>query len=188
MDKKRCAWVKLSDLLYVEYHDNEWGKPLHDDKALFELFSLETQAAGLSWLTILKKREGYREAFENFDLLKVAAFDEEKIQNILQTSLVIKSEPKLKAIVHNAKLFLEILKEYGSIANYFWSKVEGQSIINSVDDSHPALCSSALSDALTKELKSRGFKFIGSVTLYSFLQAAGMIDDHANSCFCKTTS
>lgn len=186
MSVSRCGWVKLSDPIYVVYHDEEWGKPLHDDRDLFELFSLETQAAGLSWLSVLKKREGYREMFENFDLQKVALFDDERIDAIIKSSLVIKNRPKIEAIVTNARGFLEIRNEFGSLDAYFWSKVGGKPIINDVSDYRKAACTSDISDAITKELKKRGFKFIGSITIYAFMQACGMVEDHENGCICKS--
>ena len=185
MNKKICGWVKESDTLYVDYHNNEWGKPIHDDNELFELFCLETQSSGLSWLTVLKKREGYREVFENFDLKNVASYTKDDVERIFESNLVIKSRPKIEAIINNAKLFLEIQKEFGSIDNYFWSKVNHKTIVNDVVDYKLACTKSEISDSLTKELKKRGFKFIGSVILYSFIQACGMVNDHENSCYCK---
>ncbi len=185
-EKKRCGWVKLSEPLYVAYHDEEWGRPLHDERALFELFSLETQSAGLSWLTVLKKREGYKAVFDNFDLKTVAAYGEKEIDRIIESGLVIRSRPKIRAIIDNAKGFLEIVKEYGSIDNYFWGKVGGKPIVNDVADYKRTMTTSELSDEVTKELKKRGFKFIGSTTIYAFMQACGMVDDHENDCFCKT--
>ncbi len=185
MSGLRCGWVKLSDPLYVAYHDQEWGKPLHDDRALFELFSLETQSAGLSWLTILKKREGYREVFEGFDLEKVASYTDEDVERILHSGLVVRSRPKIEAIISNARVFVEITKEYGSLDAYFWGKVGSKPIINDVKHYRSAACTSDISDAMTKELKKRGFKFIGSTTIYAFMQACGMVDDHENSCLCK---
>lgn len=184
-EKYRCGWVKLSDPVYVAYHDEEWGKPLHDDNALFELFSLETQSAGLSWLTVLKKRDGYREVFGGFKLEEVAAYDYDDAARILDSGKVIKSKPKIEAIINNAKLFLEIKKEYGSLDAYFWGKVGGRTVVNDVSDYKTAACHSDISEALTKELKKRGFKFVGSTTVYSFLQACGVIDDHENGCWCK---
>ncbi|MDP3587162.1 MAG: DNA-3-methyladenine glycosylase I [Sulfuricurvum sp.] len=185
MSVSRCGWVKLSDPVYVAYHDEEWGKPLHDDRALFELFSLETQSAGLSWLTVLKKRDGYRAAFEGFELSTVALYTDADIDRILEHGVVIKSRPKIKAIISNAKAFLEIQQEFGSLDNYFWGKVGGSAIINDVADYKEAACTSDISDTITKELKKRGFKFIGTTTIYAFMQACGMIDDHENSCMCK---
>jgi len=180
-----CGWVKQSDPTYVAYHDEEWGKPLHDDRALFELFCLETQSAGLSWLTILKKRDGYRNAFASFVLEKVAHLSEMDVERILNEGEVIKSRPKITSIIHNAKLFQAIIREFGSLDAYFWSYVNGKTIVNDVPDYKTAACTSSISDALTKDLKKRGFKFIGSTTLYAFMQACGMVNDHENSCRCK---
>jgi DNA-3-methyladenine glycosylase I len=185
-EKTRCGWVKLNDSVYVDYHDKEWGKPLHDDRALFELFSLETQASGLSWLTILKKREGYRKVFDNFEIAKVAQYGQSDVERIIKSGLVVKSRPKINAIIENAKGFLKIVEEFGSINNYFWNKIDFKPIINNVADYKTAACHTPLSDTITKELKKRGFKFVGSTTIYSFLEACGMIDDHENECFCKT--
>lgn len=183
-DKIRCGWVKLSDPIYVAYHDEEWGKPLHDDKSLFELFSLETQSAGLSWLTVLKKRDGYREAFDGFELQKVSSFTSDDIDRILKSGLVIKSRPKIEAIVANAKGFVEIVQEFGSIDDYFWGKIDRVQVVNNVSNYKDAKSTSKISDEITIELKKRGFKFIGSVTIYAFMQACGMVDDHENGC-CK---
>jgi len=185
MSVSRCGWVKLSDPVYVAYHDEEWGKPLHEDRALFELFSLETQSAGLSWLTVLKKRAGYREVFEEFELEKVASYTDKDIDRIMESGLVIKSRPKIEAIITNAQIFLEIQREFGSLDSYFWGKVGGKAIINDVVNYKTAACTSEISDAMTKELKKRGFKFIGSTTIYAFMQACGMVDDHENGCLCK---
>jgi DNA-3-methyladenine glycosylase I len=177
--------VKLSDPIYVTYHDEEWGKPIHDETALFELFSLETQAAGLSWVTILKKREGYRESFGGFCLEHVAAYSSDDISRIIDSGLVIKSRPKIEAIVNNAKLFLEIKKKFGSLDNYFWGKVSFKTIVNDIPDCQAAFCTSVISDSITKELKKQGFKFIGSTTIYAFMQACGMVNDHENECWYK---
>ena len=185
MEHKICGWVKLNDLQYLDYHNNEWGKPLHNDNALFELFSLETQSSGLSWLTVLKKRDGYRKAFKNFSLETVASYTQEDINRIFESGLIIKSRPKIEAIINNAKLFLEIKKEFGSLDNYFWSKVNHKTIINDVLDYKIACTKSEISDLLTKDLKKRGFKFVGSVTIYAFLQACGIVNDHENNCWCK---
>lgn len=180
----RCGWVKLSDPIYVTYHDEEWGTPLHDDRALFELLCLETQSAGLSWLTVLKKREGYRKAFENFDLDTVAHYNETDIERIMLEN-VIKSRPKINAIITNAKCIQAIIVEFGSLDAYLWGYVGGKAIINDVPDYKTAACTSSISDALTKDLKKRGFKFVGSTTIYAFMQACGMVNDHTNSCWCK---
>jgi DNA-3-methyladenine glycosylase I len=184
MTKKRCAWVKLSDETYVKYHDEEWGKPLHDDRALFELFSLETQSAGLSWLTILKKRENYRKAFKNFELSFVSNLTCKDIDEIMLQK-VIKNRAKIASIINNAKLFEEIIKEFGSIDNFFWSYVDNTPIVNHIEDSKTAHTSSPISDSLTKALKKRGFKFVGTITIYAFMQACGMVNDHKMDCWCK---
>lgn len=181
----RCGWLKLSDPIYVAYHDEEWGKPLHDDRALFELFCLETQSAGLSWLTILKKREGYRNAFASFVLEKVARFSEMDVERILSEGEVIKSRPKIEAIINNAKLFQAISQEFGSLDAYFWGYVDGKTIVNDVPDYKTAATTSPISDTMTKDLKKRGFKFVGTTTIYAFMQACGMVNDHENSCGCK---
>jgi len=188
LDKLRCGWVKLSDPIYVAYHDKEWGKPLHDDQALFELFSLETQSAGLSWLTVLKKRVGYRDVFEGFNLNIVASYDSDDVVRILQSGLVIKSRPKIEAIISNARLFVDIAAEFGSIDKYFWGKIDGKQIVNSVTNYRDAATTSDISDEITQELKKRGFKFIGSTTIYAFMQACGMADDHEDGCICKGKS
>jgi DNA-3-methyladenine glycosylase I len=185
VDKLRCGWVKLSDPIYVAYHDEEWGKPIHNDQKLFELFSLETQSAGLSWLTVLKKRDGYREVFDGFEIHRVASYDNNDIERIIDSGLVIKSRPKIEAIISNARLFMDIVAEFGSIDSYFWSKVGGKQIVNSVTSYKDTITTSDISNEITKELKKRGFKFIGSVTIYAFMQACGMVDDHENKCTCK---
>lgn len=177
----RCGWVKAGDEVYEAYHDNEWGKPLHEERALFELFSLETQAAGLSWLTVLKKRDAYRVAFAGFELGTVAGFTCKDVERILQTE-VIKHPKKIEAIIHNAKLFLDIKREYGSLDAFFWSFVNHAPILNDVPDYKTAPTTSPISDALTRELKKRGFKFVGSVTIYAFMQACGMVNDHECGC------
>ena len=184
--KKRCAWVKKGDEIYEAYHDKEWGKPLHVDRDLFELFSLETQAAGLSWLTILKKRDTYREAFLEFELESVAKFTDEDITYIIENYDVIRNRKKIEAIINNAKCFLHVKKEFGSIDKFFWSYVDFKAIKNHVKNYQEAPTTSILSDKLTKDLKKRGFKFVGSITIYSFMQACGMINDHEQECFCNT--
>ena len=185
MEHKICGWVKQNDSQYVDYHNKEWGKAIHDDNALFELFSLETQSSGLSWLTVLKKRDGYREVYQNFTLENVASYTQEDVTRIFESGLVIKNRPKIEAIINNAKLFLQIKKEFGSLDNYFWSKVNHITIINDVIDYKIAHSTSKISDELAKDLKKRGFKFVGSVTIYAFMQASGMVNDHENGCWCK---
>lgn len=183
--KQRCSWVKLNEPIYMDYHDYEWARALHDDTALFELFSLETQAAGLSWLIVLKKRDEYKKVFNNFDINKVASFSTQKIDYILKNTLVIKNRLKIEAIINNAKKFIELQNEYGSIDRYFWSQINYKPIINNIKNIKDAPVTSKLSDKITKDLKKRGFKFIGSITIYSFMCASGMINNHENSCFCK---
>ena len=185
MKKIRCGWVKPGDTTYEAYHDEEWGKPLHDERALFELFSLETQAAGLSWLTVLKKREGYRKSFQNFDLEKVAGFTCNDEQRIMEEGLVIKSLPKIKAIIHNANLFLHVKEEFGSLDRFFWSYVSFTPLQNRIEHYREIPTTSSISDSLTKDLKKRGFKFVGSVTIYAFMQACGMVNDHEATCWCR---
>lgn len=184
-NKCRCGWLKPNDECYKNYHDKEWGKPVFDEQKLFEQFCLETQAAGLSWLTVLKKREDYRAAFELFDINKIVLLLPQDIEHIMENFNVIKNKPKLNSIVTNAQLFLDIKKEYGSIKDYFWNKVDNKPIINSFVSYKDIPATSILSDEITKELKKRGFKFIGSVTIYAFLQACGIVNDHENSCFAK---
>ena len=185
MEYKICGWVKQNDPQYVNYHNNEWGNAIHDDNALFELFSLETQSSGLSWITVLKKRNGYKEVFENFSLETVASYTKDDVNRILESGLVIKSRPKIEAIINNAKLFLQIKKEFSSLDNYFWSRTNHKTIVNDVVDYKLACTTSEISDELAKDLKKRGFKFVGSVTVYAFLQACGIVDDHENDCWCK---
>lgn len=183
---KRCSWVKEDSEIYRNYHDFEWGEPLKDDRALFELFSLETQAAGLSWLTILQKREAYRKLFLNFEIEKVVNFTNEEILKIKENKNIVRNLPKLNAIVHNAKLFLKIKEEFGGISKYFWTFVENKPIINSVPSYKKHITTSPVSDKITKDLKKRGFKFVGSITIYAFMQACGMVNDHENSCHKKS--
>lgn len=185
MQKKRCAWVKQGDALYEVYHDTEWGKPLHDDWALFELLCLETQSAGLSWLTVLKKRESYRKAFANFELAKIRTFNASDVDRILQEGTVISYKAKIESILSNAHACHAIIGEWGSLDAYLWSFVDNQPIINDVPHSKMLPTTSPISDALTKDLKQRGFKFVGSTTLYAFMQACGMVNDHENDCTCK---
>jgi len=185
MQNHRCGWLKLNDPIYVAYHDNEWGIPLYDDKALFELFCLETQAAGLSWLTVLKKRDGYKKAFYDFDITKIITMDENDIDTIIQTHDVIKNRAKLLAIINNAKAIKQISIEYHSWSDFLWSYVNHTPIINHYKDYKQAPTTSEISDKLTKDLKKYGFKFVGSVTIYAFMQACGMINDHEENCICK---
>lgn len=185
MEQKRCAWVKKGDAVYEAYHDTEWGKPLYDDHALFELLCLETQSAGLNWLMVLKKREGYRKAFANFELAKIMRFTEEDVDRILKEENVIRNLAKIRSIITNAKACHAIILECGSFSAYLWRYVENTPLINDIPHGKKPQSSSVISDELTRDLKKRGFKFVGSITLYAYLQACGMINDHENECFCK---
>ncbi len=175
----RCSWAN-SDPLYVTYHDEEWGVPVHDDRTFFEFINLEGAQAGLSWLTILRKREGYREAFANWDVEKVAQFTEEDQARLLENPGIIRNRAKIKATIGNAKAFIEIQKEFGSFDKYIWGFVGGTTIKNRESDV-PA--KTPESDAMSKDLLKRGFKFVGSTICYAFMQATGLVDDHAATCF-----
>ncbi|WP_173430430.1 DNA-3-methyladenine glycosylase I [Sharpea azabuensis] len=173
----RCSWLPEGDNLYENYHDHEWGRPLHDDHKLYEMFVLELFQAGLSWRIILGKREAFREAYDDFDINKVACYDEKKIDELMQNKAIIRSLNKIKASISNSKIILTIIKEYGSFNNYVWSFTNNQ-IIYEVGQT-----TNAVSDAMSKDLKKRGVKYAGSVTIYSFLQAVGVINSHEKDCF-----
>jgi len=179
--KTRCAWVS-KDQIYIDYHDYEWGKPVHDDNKLFEFLILETFQAGLSWITILKKRENFREAFDNFDFEKVAKYDDAKFDELINNAGIIRNKLKIKSAINNAKAFIEIRKEFGSFDNYIWGFVNYKPIINhwKTNDEIPA--TTELSDKLSKDLKKRGFKFVGSTVIYAQMQATGMVNDHLIDC------
>ncbi|MCG2418006.1 DNA-3-methyladenine glycosylase I [Aequorivita sp. F47161] len=181
-EKTRCSWCG-TDPLYVKYHDEEWGVPVKDDDTLFEFLILETFQAGLSWITILRKRENFREAFDNFDYKKIAKYDQSKIDSLLQNAGIIRNKLKVNAAVTNAQLFLEIQKEFGSFSNYIWGFVNNKPIKN-IRKSHVEIpATTAVSDALSKDLKKRGFKFVGSTVMYAHMQATGMVNDHIETCF-----
>jgi DNA-3-methyladenine glycosylase I len=167
----------------MEYHDKEWGVPLHDDRQLFEMLCLEGAQAGLSWITILKRRESYRKAFDNFNALKISKYKEEKIQALLKDEGIIRNELKIRSVVTNAKLFLAIQKECGSFDNYIWQFTDYQTLVNYFSDSHEVPASTEESDAMSKDLQKRGFKFTGSTICYAFMQATGMVDDHIEECW-----
>ena len=179
---KRCGWVKMNNPLYVAYHDAEWGQPLHDDRALFELLCLETYQSGLSWETVLNKRQGFREAFHGYQIQAVAEMTDGELEALLENPAIIRNRAKLFATRANAQAFLQVQKTYGSFDAYLWSFVDGQTIINDVPDYHLAPAKTALSEKLSQDLKKRGFKFTGPVAVLSFLQAAGLVDDHENDC------
>mgnify|MGYP003583533404 FL=1 len=178
---KRCEWCG-DDPLYVKYHDKEWGVPVHDDRTLFEFLVLEGAQAGLSWITILRKREGYRKAYDDFDVQKVASYDESKIEELLINPDIVRNKLKVRSSVNNAKLFMEIQKEFGSFDSYIWSFTDGKQIINNWEDISQVPVTSEISDTVSRDLKKRGFKFTGSTIIYSYLQAVGIINDHTIWC------
>lgn len=177
---KRCFWVDEKSEIYVKYHDEEWGVPKYDDKELFELLILESFQAGLSWITVLKKREAFRLAFDNFDVKKVSQYKQEKIEQLLQNKDIIRSKNKIVSAINNAKIFLEIQKEYGSFSNYIWGFTNNKIIKNTTGE---LIISTELSDKISKDLKKRGMKYVGTVIIYSYLQAIGVVDDHEKDCF-----
>jgi len=180
--KKRCRWVG-TEPIYVKYHDTEWGVPLHDDRKLFEFLVLEGAQAGLSWITILKKRENYRKAFDRFDPRKVAAYDTEKIRNLLGNSGIVRNRLKVESAVANARAFLAIQREFGSFDDYIWRFVNGRPIVNAWKTDAEVPAQTAESIAMSCDLKARGFKFIGPTICYAFMQAVGMVNDHVVDCF-----
>jgi len=182
MTKHKCAWC-VGDDLYEAYHDNEWGVPVHDDDTFFEFLVLETFQAGLSWITILRKRENFKKAFDNFDYKKIANYKQSKIDSLLQDAGIVRNKLKVNGTVTNAKLFMDIQKEFGSFSNYIWNFVDGKPLINNVDNYKEAPATTAISDAVSKDLKRRGFKFVGSTVMYAFMQATGLVNDHEVTCF-----
>lgn len=179
----RCPWVDLSKIDYVEYHDKEWGLPVYDDRLLFEFLSLESAQAGLSWYTVLKKRQNYRSAFDNFEPAKVTGFDRARIEGLLLNPGIIRNRLKIEATVNNARQFLEVQAKYGSFSKYIWSFVGGKPIVNTLRKLSDYPATSKESDALSKDLKKRGFKFMGSTICYAHMQATGMVNDHSYDCF-----
>lgn len=180
---KRCGWVTNTFEEYIKYHDEEWGKPIHDDQIHFEFLILESAQAGLSWSTVLRKRDGYRKAFADFDVAKVAKYDDAKIEELVQNPEIVRNRMKIVAAVNNAKRFIEVQKEFGSFDKYIWGFVNHQVIVNKWTNYKDAPATTAESDALAKDLKKRGFKFLGSTTIYAHMQAVGMINDHTVDCF-----
>ena len=177
---KRCFWVDEKSEIYVKYHDEEWGVPNHNDRDLFELLILEGFQAGLSWITVLKKREAFRKAFDNFDVTKVSEYDEEKINALLENKDIIRSRGKITAAINNAKIFIEIQKEFGSFSNYIWCFTDNKVIKNTTGE---IPVKTELSDMVSKDLKKRGMKYTGSVIIYSYLQAIGVVNDHDINCY-----
>ena len=182
MEKKRCDWA-TTDPLYIAYHDNEWGVPLHDEQQLFEFLILETFQAGLSWITILKKRNNFKAAFDNFDYKKVALYGEDKYNKLLLNAGIIRNKLKIRAAISNAKAFMEIQKEFGSFDKYIWEFVGGKPIQHKRKTMNDLPATTEISDKLSKDLKKRGFKFVGSTVIYAHMQATGMVNDHVVDCF-----
>ena len=182
MDISRCNWCG-ADPLYVKYHDEEWGVPVYDDGKLIEFLILKTFQAGLSWITILRKRENFRKAFDNFDYHKIAKYDEVKYQTLLHDAGIVRNKLKIKATISNANAFLKIQHDFGSFATYIWNFTEGKQINNKRKSPHQIPSKTALSDEISKDLKKRGFKFVGSTVIYAHMQATGMVNDHLISCF-----
>ena len=179
---QRCAWV-TEDEIYKKYHDEEWGKPLHDEYKLFEFLILEGAQAGLSWLTVLKKRENYRKAFDGFNPEKVAKYDEEKVSVLLNNKGIIRNKLKINSAIRNAQAFLDIQKEFGSFDAYIWGFVNGKPIQNKYMSIKDVPAKTDLSDKISKDLKKRGMNFVGSTIVYAFMQAIGMVNDHTSDCF-----
>jgi len=183
MMKKRCEWCG-SDPLYIAYHDHEWGRPVHDDRHLFEMLLLEGAQAGLSWSTVLKKRDNYRAAFDNFDAAKVASYGEEKVRQLLNDAGIIRNRLKIAAAVTNAGCFLDVQREFGSFDAYIWQFVGGRPIVNAFRTLRDLPAETAESQAMSKALRKRGFKFVGPTICYAYMQAVGMVNDHLVDCFC----
>lgn len=177
---KRCCWVDEKSEIYIKYHDEEWGIPKYDDRELFELLILEGFQAGLSWITVLKKRDAFKKVFDNFDVQKVAKYDDKKIEKLLQNKDIIRSKLKIKSAINNAKIFINIQKEFGSFSNYIWSFTNNK-IIKRKTEQIPI--STPLSDKISNDLKKRGMKYVGTVIIYSYLQAIGIINDHEKGCW-----
>ncbi len=183
-EKIRCSWC-LKDDLYMQYHDEEWGTPQHDDRHLFEMLCLEGAQAGLSWYTILKKRNNYRKAFNNFDAKKIAKYTDKKKEALLLDEGIVRNRLKINAFVLNAKAFLAVQKDFGSFDKYIWQFVGGKPLVNKVKAMGDVAAKTAISDAMSKDLLKRGFKFVGSTICYAFMQATGMVNDHVEGCWKK---
>ncbi|MEK7579540.1 MAG: DNA-3-methyladenine glycosylase I [Patescibacteria group bacterium] len=181
--KRRCPWVKDGDALYKKYHDTEWGVPVHNDKKMFEFLVLESAQAGLSWITVLRKRENYRKAFAGFDPKRVSQFGKREISVLLKNAGIIRNRAKIEAAINNAIRFLEVQKEFGTFSKYIWQFVGNKQKINKLKKHSDYKPKSKESDALAMDLKKRGFKFLGSTTLYAHMQATGMVNDHVVDCF-----
>jgi len=181
-EKTRCHWAG-NNPIYIDYHDHEWGRPVHDDRQLFEMLMLEGMQAGLSWLTVLKKREAFREAFDGFDPNKVALYDDAKMEELMANEKIIRNRLKINAAINNAKAFLEVAEKYGSFDKMIWNYVGNQPIVGHWEKIEDLPATTPLSDKISKDLKNMGFQFVGSTIMYSFMQAVGMVNDHIQSCF-----
>lgn len=184
MNTIRCNWV-TTDELYIKYHDEEWGKPVYDDETIFEFLVLESFQAGLSWITILKKRENFREAFDHFNYQKIATYTDEKIEELMNNAGIVRNRLKILATINNAQRFMEVQQEFGSFSKYIWSFVNGKPMVNTFKTIQEVPATTDISDALAKDLKKRGFKFLGSTVMYAHMQATGMVNDHIVSCVCR---
>ncbi|NER16980.1 DNA-3-methyladenine glycosylase I [Spongiivirga citrea] len=182
MEKHRCGWC-VGDPIYEAYHDLEWGVPLYDEDQLFEFLILETFQAGLSWITILKKRDNFRKAFDFFDYKKIAKYGEEKYESLMQDAGIIRNKLKIRATISNAQAFMKVQEEFGSFSKYIWGFVDGKPIQNNIQYYKDAPATTELSDLISKDLKKRGFKFVGSTVIYAHMQATGMVNDHEIGCF-----
>lgn len=181
MESKNCTWP-ANDALMIEYHDNEWGIPLHDDRKLFEFLVLDAFQAGLSWRTILHKRENFRRAFDNYDVQEIVTYNESRVQELMQDASIVRNQAKIRATIGNAKAYLEVKKEFGTFDRYIWQFTNYETITNHPVHNFDIACKSAESDAMSKDLMKRGFKFVGSTICYAFMQAAGMVNDHLEGC------
>lgn len=179
---ERCAWAG-DDELYCRYHDEEWGVPCHDDAKLFEMLNLEGAQAGLSWITILRKRENYRKAFDGFDIDKILSYDETKVETLMQDAGIVRNRLKINAVITNAKAFRAVQEEYGDFDSFLWAYVDGTPILNNWSDVSQIPAKTELSDRISKDLKKRGFKFVGSTIIYAYMQSIGMVNDHTSNCF-----
>jgi len=181
-DKQRCSWVS-DNPIYIAYHDNEWGVPVYDDTTLFEFLILETFQAGLSWITVLKKRNNFRKAFDDFDYQKIATYTDKKLVELVKDKGIIRNKLKIKATVSNAQAFITVQKEFGSFAKYIWSFVNGKPIQNKWKTNADVPATTTLAQKISKDLKERGFKFVGATIIYALMQATGMVNDHTTNCF-----
>ena len=181
-DRVRCSWCG-SDELYVKYHDEEWGTPVHDDRRHFEFLVLESAQAGLSWITILRKRKNYKKAYDDFDVRKVSNYDQTKYNELIQNNGIVKNKAKISASINNAKCFLKIQEEFGSFDKYIWSFTNNRPVVNGWNSISELPARSELSDRVSSDLKARGFRFLGSIIIYAYLQATGLVNDHITKCF-----